>query len=98
VALTSSLPGGPLPSVRRGTQVTFSVTATGGTPPVEFRWKANGITLRGWSTTPTFTWDSTTSADGDVIVPGRMYFWVEARSGGRNEREAGSATLQFDVD
>ena len=98
VVLTSPLAAtGPLPIVRRGTPLTFSATASGGTPPVEFRWKANGIILRGWSTTPTFTWDCTTSADGEVIASGRMYFWAEARSAGRAERDIGSEVLQFDV-
>ena len=98
VVLTSSLPmGGNLPQVPRGTMVTFGATASGGTPPIEFRFKGNGITLRGWSTEPTFTWDAKTDADGQVISAGRIYFWVDTRSGGRAAIERSSETFQFDV-
>jgi hypothetical protein len=73
------------------------VTAESGTPPIEFRWIANGIVLRGSRTGTSFAWDGVTTADGVRVAPGRMYFWVEARSAGRFERDIGSAVLEFDV-
>lgn len=98
VSLTSSLPmGGNLPQVVRGTQVSFGASASGGTPPVEFRFKGNGIILRGWSISSSFTWDAKTDADGGDIGSGRIYFWVEARSAGRATSDLSSPTFQFDV-
>jgi hypothetical protein len=97
VTLASDLPDTVLPTVRGGEVHTFTATAEGGTPPIEFRWKANGIVLRGWRTDTSFSWDGVTTADGIRAAPGRMYFWVEARSAGRFERDIGSDVLQFDV-
>jgi len=97
VTLASDLPDTVLPTVRGGDVHTFTATAEGGTPPIEFRWIANGIVLRGWRTDMSFSWDGVTTADGLRAASGRMYFWVEARSAGRFERDIGSAVLQFDV-
>jgi hypothetical protein len=97
VTLANDLPNTALPVVRGGDVYTFTVTAEGGTPPIEFRWIANGIVLRGWRTDTSFSWNGVTTADGLRAAPGRMYFWVEARSAGRFERDIGSAVLQFDV-
>jgi hypothetical protein len=97
VTLASDLPDTGLPTVRGGDVHTFTATAEGGTPPIEFRWIANGIVLRGWRTDMSFSWDGVTTADGLRAASGRMYFWVEARSAGRFERDIGSAVLQFDV-
>lgn len=97
VTLTSTLGTGFLPRIRRGEQMTFTAEATGGTPPIEFRWKANGTIVRGWSTVPTFTWDGTTTADGLQFSGGRVYFWVETRSGGRADSERNSPVLEFDM-
>jgi hypothetical protein len=97
VTLASDLPDTVLPTVRGGDVHTFRATAEGGTPPIEFRWIANGIVLRGWRTDTSFSWDGVTTADGVRAASGRMYFWVEARSAGRFERDIGSAVLQFDV-
>jgi hypothetical protein len=76
---------------------TFTATTEGGTPPIEFRWKGNGTVLRGWRTDTSFSWDGMTTADGTRGAFGRVYFWVEARSAGRFERDIGSEVLQFDV-
>jgi len=95
--LTSSLPMGPLPRVTSGTNVTFNASASGGAPPVEFRFKGNGFVLRGWSTSSSFTWDTRTDADGVARVFGRVYFWIEARSGGRANAERSSDVFEFDV-
>ena len=97
VVLTSSLPMGTLLRVASGTDVTFNASASGGAPPVEFRFKGNGFVLRGWSTSSSFTWDTRTDADGVSRVFGRVYFWVEARSGGRADAERSSDVFQFDV-
>ena len=97
MTLASDLPDTALPTVRGGEIHNFTATAEGGTPPIEFRWIANGIVLRGWRTDMSFSWDGVTTADGLRAASGRMYFWVEARSAGRFERDVGSAVLQFDV-
>jgi hypothetical protein len=97
VTLASDLPDTVTPMVRAGDVHTFTATAEGGTPPIEFRWIANGIVLRGWRTDMSFSWDGVTTADGIRAASGRMYFWVEARSAGRFDRDIGSTVLQFDV-
>src|SRR5688500_2406098 len=69
VTLPSDLPNTGLPIVRGGDIYTFTATAEGGTPPIEFRWKANGIVLRGWRTDTSFSWDGVTTADGIRAAP-----------------------------
>lgn len=92
VTLTSTLSSG---RVRRGDPVTFTAAATGGQPPIEFRFKGNGGILRGWNTAPSFTWDAATNADGVSVGVGHFYFWVEARSRSGNESERSSAVIEF---
>jgi len=95
--LTSSLPIGPLTRVTSGTNVTFDASATGGTPPVEFRYRGNGFVLRGWSASSSFTWDTKTDADGMPRGFGAVSVWVEVRSGGRASAERSSEVLQFQI-
>ena len=75
--------------------MTFTAAATGGQPPIEFRFKGNGFVLRGWNTAPIFTWDTTNDADGVRVGVGHFYFWVEARSRSGNESERNSAVMEF---
>jgi hypothetical protein len=55
------------------------------------------MVLRGWNTERRFTWNSTTDADGHLVGPGRIYFWVDARSSVGIETERSSDVIQFDV-
>lgn len=97
LTLTSDLPADTgFPRVRGGDVYTFTVSADGGTPPIEFRWIANGIVLRGWRTDTSFSWNGMTTADG-LRMSGRMHFWVEGRSAGSLGLDNNSAVLQFDV-
>ena len=88
VTLASDLPDTALPTVRGGDVHTFTATAEGGTPPIEFRWIANGIVLRGWRTDMSFSWDGVTTADGLRAASGRMYFWVEPEASTASRRSA----------
>ena len=95
LTITSDLPNTPVPLIKLGTPVEFSVMGHGGRAPYEFRWTVNGVLLRDWDAATALTFNGI-AADGRSTGGGRKYFAVYGRSAGRTQPETG-AVIEFDV-
>src|SRR5207244_3561523 len=78
-----------------GTTITWTATATGGTPPLQYKgWVFNGTTwsvVRDWATANTFAWTPTTPNPSYVVA-----VWVRSNGDTTDAPEA-DASAPFPI-
>jgi hypothetical protein len=80
-----------------GTAITFTASATGGTPPLEYKWRlsTNGgtsySTLQDWGSSPTLVW-----TPASPIADARIVVWARS-SGVTADAPQSQATVAFQI-